>query len=195
MTPQPPPGTEGLLSGDWYFDTAELRALRVAAGRLLDEFTALPAEALAEREALLHSLFGSCGASVEVVPRFRCSYGFNITVGRNVYVNADAFLMDDGPITLGDDVRIGPGAVLATALHPIDDHGLRRAGAERTAPIVIGDNCWLGSNVTVGAGVAIGRNTVVGAGSVVVRDLPDHVVAVGSPAKVIRHLPLEEAPA
>ncbi|WP_440713112.1 DapH/DapD/GlmU-related protein [Gordonia sp. FQ] len=126
-----------------------------------------------------------------MVPRLRVSYGFNTRLGRGVYLNANAFLMDDGPITLGDHVRIGPSAVLATALHPIEDHRLRREGYERTAPITIGDNCWLGSSVTVGAGVTIGRNTVVGAGSVVVRDLPDHVVAVGSPAVPIRTLPAE----
>lgn len=187
----PPPGTEGLLSGDWYFDTPVLRGLRDAAGVALDEFNALPAPDLVGRQRVLHKLFASCGTDVEIVPRFRCSYGFNITVGDDVYVNADGFLMDDGPITLGSGVRIGPSAVLATALHPIDDHALRRSGAERTAPIVIGENCWLGSNVTVGAGVTIGRNTVVGAGSVVVRDLPDHVVAVGSPAIPIRDLPPE----
>lgn len=181
-----------LVSGDWYFDGPELRRLRDVCGVVLEEFNALPADAHTARRELLRNLFGDCGERLEVIPRFRCSYGFNITVGAGVYINADSFLMDDGPITLGDDVRIGPSAVLATALHPIEDHRLRREGAERTAPIVIGDNCWLGSNVTVGAGVTIGANTVVGAGSTVVRDLPDHVVAVGSPAVPIRSLPVEE---
>lgn len=189
--PVPPPGTEGLLSGDWYHGTPELRRLRNAAGVLLDEFNALAAPDHAERQRILAELFGSCGADVEIVPRMRCSYGFNISIGDGVYINADSFLMDDGPITVHSHVQIGPSAILATALHPIDDHALRRTGAERTAPIVIGENCWLGSNVTVGAGVTIGRNTVVGAGSVVVRDLPDHVVAVGSPAVPIRTLPTE----
>lgn len=183
---------QALVSGEWYFDGPELRRLRDVCGGVLDEFNSLPAGDHAGRRRLLGDLFGDCGDDLEVIPRFRCSYGFNITVGSSVYLNADCLLMDDGPITLGDDVRIGPSAVLATALHPIDDHRLRRRGAERTAPIVIGDNCWLGSNVTVGAGVSIGANTVVGAGSVVVRDLPDHVVAVGSPAVPIRSLPVED---
>lgn len=180
-----------MLSGDWYFDSPQLRALRDECGLALDRFNALAAPDHAGRAAIARALFAAFGDDSEIVPRFWCSYGFNLTIGAGVYVNADAFLMDDGPITLGDAVRIGPSAVLATALHPIDDHSLRRDGAERTAPIVVGDNCWLGSNVTVGAGVTIGRNTVVGAGSVVVRDLPDHVVAVGSPASPIRDLPVE----
>lgn len=182
---------EALLSGDWYHDTPELRRLRNACATAVDAFNARPAVDHAGRYAIVRELFGACGDGVEIVPRLRCSYGFNIRCGDGVYVNTNAFLMDDGPIVLGDHVRIGPSAVLATALHPIDDHGLRRDGAERTAPIVIGDNCWLGSSVTVGAGVTIGRNSVVGAGSVVVRDLPDHVVAVGTPAVPIRTLPRE----
>ncbi len=180
-----------LVSGEWYLDSPELRALRDECGAAMDRFNALPAGDHAGRAAIVREVFGACGDGVEIVPRLRCSYGFNIAVGDGVYVNANAFLMDDGPIVLGDHVRIGPSAVLATALHPIDDHALRREGWERTAPIVIGDNCWLGSDVTVGAGVTIGRNTVVGAGSVVVRDLPDHVVAVGTPAVPIRELPHE----
>ncbi|MEJ9077410.1 sugar O-acetyltransferase [Gordonia malaquae] len=180
-----------LVSGEWYLDSPALRALRDECGTAMDAFNALGAADHAGRVAVLRSVFAEFGDDAEIVPRLRCSYGFNIRVGRGAFVNADAFLMDDGPITLGDHVRIGPSAVLATALHPIDDHRLRREGWERTAPIIIGDNCWLGSNVTVGAGVTIGRNTVVGAGSVVVRDLPDHVVAVGSPAVPIRDLPTE----
>ncbi|MCF8589682.1 sugar O-acetyltransferase [Gordonia liuliyuniae] len=182
---------DAMLSGEWYLDSAGLRALRDACGSSLDRFNALAAPDHDGRAAIARELFAAFGDGAEIVPRLRCSYGFNISIGAGVYLNADTFLMDDGPITLGDHVRIGPSANLATALHPIDDHALRRAGFERTAPIVIGDNCWLGSNVTVGAGVTIGRNTVVGAGSVVVRDLPDHVVAVGSPAAPIRDLDVE----
>ncbi|MFF1945965.1 DapH/DapD/GlmU-related protein [Rhodococcus qingshengii] len=66
-----------------------------------------------------------------------------------------------------------------TALHPVDDHRRRREGWERAAPIVIGENTWLGASVTVGAGVSIGRDVVIGAGSVVLHDIPDHVVAAG----------------
>lgn len=100
--------------------------------------------------------------------------------------------MDDALITIGADARIGPGAQLMTALHPVDDHQRRREGWERAAPIVIGENTWLGASVTVGAGVSIGRNVVIGAGSVVLQDIPDHVVAVGSPARVIRRTPFEK---
>ncbi|WP_236077725.1 DapH/DapD/GlmU-related protein [Rhodococcus sp. P1Y] len=94
-------------------------------------------------------------------------------------------------ITIGDDTRIGPGAQLMTALHPVDDHRRRREGWERAHPITVGDNVWLGAAVTVGAGVTIGRNSVIGAGSVVLHDIPDHVVAAGSPAAILRSTPKE----
>ena len=86
-------------------------------------------------------------------------------------------------------MSIGPRAQLLTALHPIDDHEMRRQRWERAAPITIGDNVWLGGGVIVCAGVTIGSNTVVGAGSVVPRDLPAGVLAAGNPARVIRDLP------
>jgi maltose O-acetyltransferase len=90
-------------------------------------------------------------------------------------------------ITIGDDVQIGPGVQLLTSTHPLEP-GPRRAKWEAAKPIVIGDNVWLGGGVIVCPGVTIGADTVVGAGSVVVRDLPAGVLAVGSPARVVRHL-------
>jgi maltose O-acetyltransferase len=90
-------------------------------------------------------------------------------------------------VTIGDDVQIGPGVQLLTATHPIEQ-GPRRDKWEAAQPIVIGDNVWLGGGVIVCPGVTIGADTVVGAGSVVVQDLPSGVVAVGSPAKVIRSI-------
>ncbi|MGJ0118522.1 DapH/DapD/GlmU-related protein [Williamsia sp. MIQD14] len=129
-----------------------------------------------------------------IVPRFSCTYGTNIRLGDNVFVNGNAFFMDDAAITLEANVRVGPGANLVTALHPIDDHARRRQGWERAAPIVIGENSWLAAAVTVGAGVTIGRNSVIGAGSVVLSDIPDNAVAVGAPARVVRLTSPEDSP-
>ncbi|MGW4244650.1 DapH/DapD/GlmU-related protein, partial [Nocardia sp. NPDC004722] len=100
----------------------------------------------------------------------------------------DAIVLDCAPVTIGDDVSIGPRAQLLTALHPMTDHDLRRERWETAAPITIGDNVWLGGGVIVCAGVTIGAHTVVGAGSVVTRDLPEKVFAAGNPARVIRTL-------
>lgn len=180
-----------LARGDWYLDDDELRDRRRRCGRLLDDFNAAAAEDDRARAAVMAELLGATGGGVLVVPPFRCTYGRNIRLGDHVFVNSNAFFMDDAPITIESDVRIGPGAQLMTALHPVDDHARRRAGWERAEPIVVGANAWLGASVTVCPGVTIGRNAVVGAGSVVVSDIPDHVFAAGVPARVIRSTPVE----
>ncbi len=118
-------------------------------------------------------------------PPFQVDYGTHIKVGRNFYCNVDAVFLDTNWITIGNNVKIGPRVNLLTAGHPIDA-AVRVSMLEFARPIVIGDNTWLGGNVTVLPGVTIGSNTVVGAGSVVTHDLPDNVVAVGNPARVLR---------
>ncbi|HXH77509.1 sugar O-acetyltransferase [Nocardioides sp.] len=177
-----------LERGDWYLDDDELRALRQRCWERLDVFNSAPAAGDAVRAQALSAVLGEVGRGAVVMPRFQCSYGYNIRLGEDSFVNANAFFMDDAPIAIGAGARIGPGAQLMTALHPVDDHQRRRAGWERAAAITIEDNVWLGAAVTVGAGVRIGRNSVVGAGSVVLRDVPDHVVAAGTPATVIRRI-------
>lgn len=177
---------ETMTRGDWNQDGPELVALRAQCSEALELLHASP-----PRPDALHGLLGHMGAGVEIVPTFRCSYGFNVSLGDNVFINADAFLMDDAPIRIADNVRLGPSVKLMTALHPVDDHARRRDGWERARGIDIGENAWLAAGVIVGAGVSIGRNTVVGAGSLVLSDLPDHVVAAGSPALVLRQTPVE----
>ncbi|MBW4720234.1 sugar O-acetyltransferase [Saccharothrix obliqua] len=171
-----------LLRGEWYLDEPELAEDRRRCQAVLDRFNATG------DQTTLHRLL-DLAPGATVLPRFQCSYGTRITIGRNSFVNTDATFMDDARITIGADVRIGPRAQLLTALHPVEDHELRRAGWERAAPITIGDNTWLGGGVIVCPGVTIGENTVIGAGSVVVRDVPAHVFAAGNPARTIRALP------
>ena len=180
-----------LARGEWYLDDEVLQQRRRDCWSRLDSFNGAAAGDDATRAQVLSDLLGELGTGAVVVPRFQCSYGANIRLGAHAFVNANSFFMDDAAIVIGADVRIGPGAQLMTALHPVDDHRRRREGWERAAPIVIGENTWLGASVTVGPGVSIGRNTVIGASSVVLRDLPDHVVAAGSPARVIRSTPPE----
>lgn len=175
-----------LEAGEWYLDDAELQRLRRDCRRRLDRFNAAGADDDDVCQKALCELLGDIGSGVEVVPRFQCSYGYNISLGDRVFVNANAFFMDDAPIRIGPDARIGPGAQLVTALHPVDDPDRRREGWERALPIEIGSNVWLGTSVTVGAGVRIGADSVIGAGSVVLSDVPGRVVAAGTPARVIR---------
>ena len=139
------------------------------------------------RRRLLTELLGVFGEDSEVRPPFHCDYGYQTTIGARTFANWGLVSLDVATVTIGDDVQIGPGVQLLTATHPIDP-GPRRDKWEAAEPIVIGDNVWLGGGVIVCPGVTIGADTVVGAGSVVVQDLPSGVVAVGSPAKVIRSI-------
>ncbi|MEU4803965.1 sugar O-acetyltransferase [Actinosynnema sp. NPDC023587] len=177
-----------MLRGEWYLDEPDLVEDRRRCARALDRFNATGADDDEERRLILGGLLAGFGPGSAVLPPFRCSYGSLIRIGANSFVNLDAVFLDDAPITIGDDVRIGPRAQLLTALHPVEDHERRRAGWERAAPITIGDNAWLGGGVVVCPAVSIGDDTVVGAGSVVVRDLPGRVFAAGNPARVVRAL-------
>jgi len=141
-----------------------------------------------ERDALLRELLGAFGTGSNIRQPFHCEYGFQLHVGDRTFVNVGLVCLDVARVTIGDDVQIGPGVQLLTPTHPLEP-GPRRAKWESAEPITIGDNVWLGGGVIVCPGVTIGRDTVVGAGSVVIRDLPPGVVAVGNPARVVRRLP------
>jgi maltose O-acetyltransferase len=178
-----------MLRGGWYKDSDPVLVdERRRCQSLLDRFNGTAATAEEERREVLDELLGEIGRGSWIMPRFQCDYGHLIRLGSNSFLNYDAILMDCAPITIGDDVSIGPRAQLLTALHPLDDHEMRRQRWERAEPIAIGDNVWFGGGVIVCAGVTVGDNTVVGAGSVVTRDLPAGVLAAGNPARVIRDL-------
>ncbi len=178
-----------MLRGELYRDNdPELVAERRACQELLDQFNATRAGEDTERHAILTELLGALGDDSWIMPRFQCDYGHLITIGSNSFLNYDAIVMDCAPVTIGNDVSIGPRAQLLTALHPVDDHELRRQRWETAAPITIGDNVWLGGGVIVCPGVTIGANTVVGAGSVVTKSLPAQAFAAGNPCRVIRNL-------
>ncbi len=177
-----------MRSGELYrADDPELVAARQTCRRLLTAFNA-------GDERVLHELLGSLGEGSEILARFQCDYGTHIAVGAGCFINYDAIFLDCASITIGDHVQIGPRVQLVTALHPVDDHESRRTGWESAAPIVIADNAWLCAGVIVCPGVTIGENSVIGAGSVVVRDIPAGVLAMGSPCRVLRKLNDNAAP-
>ncbi|MEH6794375.1 MAG: sugar O-acetyltransferase [Rhodococcus sp. (in: high G+C Gram-positive bacteria)] len=179
-----------MLRGELYRESdPELVASRVACGKLLDRFNATEADQTDARREILGELLGSIGSDSSIMPRFQCDYGTYISIGSNTFLNYDAILLDCAPITIGDDVSIGPRAQLLTALHPMEDHEARRTRWESALPITIGNNVWLGGGVIVCPGVTIGDNSVIGAGSVVTRDVPSHTFAAGNPCRAIRALP------
>ena len=116
-----------------------------------------------------------------------CDYGKQISVGKRFFANFNFTVLDEAPVTIGDDCFIGPNVSIYTACHSIDpvERNSRREWAE---PVTIGDNVWIGGSVTILPGVTIGDNVTIGAGSVVTKDIPSNSVAVGNPCKVIRTL-------
>ena len=181
-------GRELMISGEWYQDDPKLREQRRRCARLLERFNTAGADEDEERAAVLQELVRSVGHGATVMPRFTCSYGDQISIGRDALVNYDCLLMDDAAIDIGNGVLIGPRSQLLTARHPVEDHQARRDGWERAEPITLGANAWLAAGVLVGPGVTIGANAVVGLGSVVVKDVPEGVLMAGNPAKVVRSL-------
>lgn len=125
--------------------------------------------------------------NIFVIPPFYCEYGTHISTGKNFFVNYNCVMIDVAEINIGDNCMFGPNVSLYTACHPV--HPVtRNSGYESGKGITVGNNVWIGGSVTILPGVNIGNNVVIGAGSVVTSDIPDMVVAVGNPCKVIRKI-------
>ncbi|WP_437672485.1 sugar O-acetyltransferase [Sorangium sp. So ce131] len=179
---------ERMLAGDPYIaDDPEIAEQSAAALDLVAAYNATSVRQRPLRRRLLEQLLGSIGEGTEIRPPFYVDYGGHITIGARCFANFGLVALDVAPITIGDDVQIGPNVQLLTPTHPVEPEP-RRNKWEAAKPITIGNNVWLGGGAIVLPGVTIGDNTVVGAGSVVTRDLPANVIAVGNPARVIRSL-------
>ena len=142
-------------------------------------------------DELIKDILGKTGDSVFIEQPFHCDYGKNIEVGNNFFANYNCTILDVGKVIIGENVQFAPNVSLYTAGHPIHPDS-RNSGYEYGIGITIGDNVWLGGNVVVNPGVHIGNNVVIGAGSVVTKDIPDNMVAVGNPCKVIREITEED---
>ena len=155
--------------------------------RLYDYNETRPLEA-EKRALLLKEMFAEIGEECYIEPPLHSNFGGgHVHFGKNVYANFNLTLVDDTHIYVGDYTMLGPNVVIATAGHPILPE-LREKAYQYNMPVHIGKNCWLGAGVIVLPGVSIGDNTVVGAGSVVTKDLPANVVAVGNPCRVLREI-------
>lgn len=163
----------------------ELSRQRLRASELCYDYNHLRPSQTVERAQVLAQLLGCVDASATIVPPFHCDYGYNVELGANFYANTGCVMLDCAPIRIGNNVLLAPNVGLYTALHPLDAE-TRNTGLEYAAPITIGDNVWLCAGVQILPGVTIGRNTVVGAGSVVHKDLPEGVLAIGNPCRVVR---------
>ena len=155
---------------------------------IIHEYNALKPSQTLRRFQILKDLLGHVADDEIIVNQpFYCDYGKQIRVGKRFFANFNLTVLDEARVTIGDDCFIGPNVSIYTACHSTDpvERNTRREWAE---PVTIGDNVWIGGSVTILPGVTIGSNVTIGAGSVVTRDIPDNVVAVGNPCKVIRYL-------
>lgn len=141
-----------------------------------------------KRQQMMKEMFAQIGENCYIEPPLHANFGGKfVHFGKNIYCNFNLTLVDDTHIYVGDYTMFGPNVTVATAGHPILPR-LRREGYQYNAPVHIGENCWIGAGACIMPGVTIGDNTVIGAGSVVTRDIPANVVAVGNPCRVLREI-------
>ena len=144
-----------------------------------------------KREERIRKIVGEIGPGFDILSPFFCDFGENIHIGSNFYANHNLSILDGGRVTIGDSVFIAPNVVITTAGHAIDPEQ-RDRGMEIALPITIGSHVWMGANVCILPGVTVGDNVVIGAGSVVTKDIPDNVIAVGNPCRALRKITDED---
>ena len=184
-----------MLSGELYNSRdPELLGMYHKARKLLKSYNSLDSEFIDERDRILKELLEFKGSGVWIEAPFYCDYGKNISLGDNTFVNANCMFLDNNKISIGRNGLIAPFVQIYTATHPlkaseriveIDNH---TRYLTRAKPVTIGDNVWIGGNSIISPGITIGNNVTIGAGSVVTKNIPDNVLALGNPSKVIKDL-------
>lgn len=151
------------------------------------EFNRCEPEEMQRSQELLKQILGKTGENVWIEAPFHCDYGYNIEVGENFFANYNLVILDVGKVKIGKNAQFAPNVAIYTAGHPVHPDS-RNSGYEYGIDVTIGDNVWLGGNTVVMPGVHIGNNVVIGGGSVVTKDIPDDVIAVGNPCRVLRKI-------
>ncbi|WP_205563455.1 sugar O-acetyltransferase [Cohaesibacter haloalkalitolerans] len=177
---------DAMVAGDPYWiNDPELVEIRYRTRDLVDRFNALGARQVTEKTETIHAIFGTVGEDVHIEKPMRIDYGVNTTIGSHVFINFNLVVLDTGRVTIGDHVFIGPNVSLYAALHPMNIEE-RAAHTGTTLPITIGNNVWISGDAKIMPGVTIGDGAVIGAGSVVTKDVPAGMLAVGNPARILR---------
>ncbi len=169
----------------------ELIKERVVCKDMCYDFNQLRPSEYDQQVELIRKLLGKTEERLCIVAPFWCDYGYNIEIGEDFYANHNCIILDCAKVTFGNNVFIAPNCGFYTAGHPVDAKR-RNQGLEYAYPITVGDNVWIGGGVQVMPGVTIGSNVVIGGGSVVTKDIPDNVVAVGNPCRVLRPITKED---
>lgn len=184
---------EKLHSGALYLPDDEdiMRIQEQCLEKLYDFNQTRPSEG-EKRQKMLREMFAEIGGECYIEPPFHANWGGrHVHFGNRVYANFNLTLVDDTHIFVGDCTMFGPNVTVATAGHPIIPC-LRKYGTQYNAPVHIGKNCWIGAGALIMPGITIGDNSVIGAGSVVTKDIPANVVAVGNPCRVLREISEED---
>lgn len=180
---------EKMHNGELYLpvDTELMKEQTIYLEQLYDFNQTRPSEG-EKRAAMLKEMFAEIGENCYIEPPFHSNFGgHHVHFGKNIYANFNLTLVDDTHIYVGDYTMFGPNVVVATAGHPLLP-SLREQGYQYNAPVHIGKNCWIGAGVIIVPGITIGDNVVIGAGSIVTKDLPSNVIAVGNPCHVLREI-------
>lgn len=179
---------EKLQAGMIYNDfDDDLFQRRIYAKKLFRQYNKTDDDETELRQEIMSKLFKSVGKNVWIEPDFRCEFGKNITIGDNVYINFGCVILDCSEITIGENTLLGPNVGIYSANHSIDAEE-RINGGCFGKPIHIGKRVWLGGDVKVIAGVTIGDDSIIGTGSIVTKDIPSGVIAVGNPCKILRKI-------
>ena len=160
---------------------------RMECKKKIYEYNNLPPEKTEEKTKLIKEILGKTGDYINIEAPFHCDYGYNIEIGENFFANYNFIVLDVGKVRIGENVQIAPNVAIYTAGHPLHPDS-RNSGYEYGIDITIGDNVWIGGNTCIMPGVTIGNNVVIGGGSVVTKDIPDNMIAVGNPCRIVREI-------
>lgn len=180
---------EKMLAGEVYnanYDEELIKERQIAKDKCFEYNNIKPSD-IEKRNKIMKTILGKSKDNFLIEQPFVCDYGYNIEIGENFYSNHNLVILDGNKVEFGNNVFIAPNCGFYTAGHPIN-YEERNRGLEYAKPITVGNNVWIGGNVIVLPGVTIGDNVVIGAGSVVNKDIPSNVVAVGNPCKVIKEI-------
>ncbi|MEK8130592.1 maltose acetyltransferase domain-containing protein [Paenibacillus filicis] len=183
---------EHIKNGKLFTDMGEgLPEERLKGKELVYDFNLTRPSEKDRRQVLAKELFGSYGEKCWIEPPLHLCYGSNTFIGDHFYANTNLTILDDTTVTIGNRVLLGPNVTICTVGHPVDPE-LRATGQMYAFPVVIEDGVWIGSGVIINPGVTIGKNSVIGAGSIVTKDIPPHVIAVGNPCRILREITEED---